>query len=63
MCQVSLGRPLSMGRILVNSSDDPSLEDIGRPVVDYNLFSDETDYDVLVEGTSWIQSCWITQKG
>ena len=38
-----------MGRILVNEAG-PTLDDMIKPVVDYNLFSDETDYDVVVEG-------------
>ena len=44
-----MGRPRSMGRILFNASA-PTLEAVDRTVVDYNLFSDETDYDVFVEG-------------
>ncbi|CAG7734018.1 unnamed protein product [Allacma fusca] len=54
-CDVNLNRPKSRGVITINASNpDSSLESQLLPVIDYNFFSDESDYDVIIEG---IQLC------
>ncbi|CAG7732932.1 unnamed protein product [Allacma fusca] len=48
-CNVHVNRPYSRGKISVNTTSS-SLESNLLPLVDYNYFSDETDYDVAIEG-------------
>ena len=48
-CTANVNRPRSLGRLLLNTSAT-TLEDRLSPVLDLNLFSDESDYDVLIEG-------------
>ena len=48
-CTPNLNRPRSRGRIYLNENAT-SLEESMMPIVDYNFFSDESDYEVMLEG-------------
>ena len=48
-CTVSLSRPKSAGRVFLNTSAT-TLEGKLAPVLDHNLFSDESDFDVMLQG-------------
>ena len=49
VCKANVNRPRSRGQIYLNH-DAQTLEDSMKPIVDYNFFSDETDYQVMLEG-------------
>ncbi|CAG7734017.1 unnamed protein product [Allacma fusca] len=50
-CNVNINRPKSRGTLTVNTANnESSLESRLLPNIDYNYFSDESDYDVVIEG-------------
>ena len=48
-CVPNVNRERSRGQIYMNDGAQ-TLEDSMKPIVDYNFFSDETDYEVMLEG-------------